>query len=278
MTRKQNILALVSVGCLILVWCIPTFCLGGPKEELRDAENSYLYADYKRVLSKVTPLIELDIILSSPVDIARAYELGGLAAFYLEDTERASRYFEKLIRLQPSFQLDPVKIPPRAVAFFNELRDGLQDELNKIQDALKALAEKEREEERLRNLVTVRRNVQINHRLEALLPLGVGQFNNGNDRLGQFFFTSQLLTASASAAFFLSVESMRTSSGRFRSSDVSRAQTFRRAQLITGITSVLLYAASIVEGQLNFRSQIELNTERLKNGQVSPVSGLGFTF
>ena len=71
---------------------------------------------------------------------------------------------------------------------------------------------------------------------------------------------------------------MRTASGRFRSSDVSRAQTFRRAQLITGITSVLLYAASIVEGQLNFRSQIELNTERLKNGQVSPVSGLGFTF
>ena len=67
-------------------------------------------------LEKTVPLIEPDLQLSDPLRIARAYELG-LAAFFLEDKESAQRHFEKLIRVQPEFRLDPVKVPPSAVSF-----------------------------------------------------------------------------------------------------------------------------------------------------------------
>ena len=57
----------------------------GPAEELRDAENSYLYGDYDRVVRKIIPVIEPDLLLSDENKIARAYEL--LVWRYLEDKE-----------------------------------------------------------------------------------------------------------------------------------------------------------------------------------------------
>ena len=81
---------------------LPTwrYVYAGPAEELRDAENSYLCGDYDRVVRKIIPVIEPDLLLSDENKIARAYELVGLAAFFLEDKESARRQFEKLIRLR----------------------------------------------------------------------------------------------------------------------------------------------------------------------------------
>ena len=157
----------------------------------------------------------------------------------MEDKESARRQFEKLIRLRPNFRLDPVKVPPPAISFFDQLRDELKDDIARIRAALQKHAEEEERKKRLANLVKVRRDVKIN-RISSLLPFGVGQFQNDDQTLGQFFLVSQVLTAATSIGFFLGVESMRTSSGRFRASDVTRARQFRTAQMTTGVTALAL--------------------------------------
>lgn len=238
----------------------------GPAEELRDAENSYLYGDYGRVIRKIMPVIEPDLLLSDENKIARAYELAGLAAFFLEDKQSARRQFEKLIRLRPNFRLDPVKVPPPAISFFDQLRDELKDDIARIRAALQKHAEEEERKKRLANLVKVRRDVKVNSRTVALLPFGIGQFQNNDRTLGQFFLASQTLTAAASVGFFLSVESMRTSSGRFRTSDVTRARQFRTAQLTTGVTAIALALIGIAEAQWSFKGQTTLKEETITGG------------
>lgn len=261
---------------LLLIFTSPVFA--GPKEDLRDADNSYLYADYQRVLKKIVPLIEPDLTLSDPIDIARAYELGGLAAFYLKDEKSAGRYFEKLVRLKPNFRLDPVKVPPPAVAFYNNIRDQLADEIARIQTALTKLAEEEKERERLRNLVTIQRDIQLNSRLTALVPFGVGQFQNGDRGLGQFFLSTQVLSATGSMILFMSVESLRTESGRFRNADMDRARQLRSAQLITGVSALCLAVVGVLEAQISFESERVIGTERISNDKTPSGNLLYFNF
>ena len=263
--------------CLLSVLFIGT-AVAGPKEDLRDADNSYLYADYPRVLTKLVPLIEPDLKLSLPEDIARAYELSGLAAFYLQDEESAARYFEKLIRLRPDFRLDPVKVPPPAVAFFDGLRDKLADEIKRIQAALAKLAAEEKERERLKNQVTIQRNLKVNSRLTAMIPFGVGQFQNGDKISGQLLLTGQALTATSSAVLFFAVESLRTESGRFRSSDIARSRQYRDAQLITGAVAIGLALIGIIEAQINFVPTESLGEKVISNEKLTPSGGFQLSF
>ncbi|MGB0646980.1 MAG: hypothetical protein ACPGQS_07385, partial [Bradymonadia bacterium] len=248
---------------LFFIWLQGGYAYAGPAEELRDAENSYLYGDYARVLRKIIPVIEPDLLLSDENKIARAYELAGLASFFLEDKESARRQFEKLIRLRPNFRLDPVKVPPPAISFFDQLRDQLKEDIARIRAALQKHAEEEERKKRLANLVKVRRDVKINSRTVALLPFGIGQFQNDDHTLGQFFLASQALSAAASIGFFLGVESMRTSSGRFRTSDVTRARQFRTAQMTTGVTALALALIGIAEAQWSFKQQTTLQEETI---------------
>ena len=106
------------------------YIYAGPAEELRDAENSYLYGDHDRVVRKIIPVIEPDLLLSDENKIARAYELVGLAAFFfwrirkvLDDNSKSSFVYGT------NFRLDPVKVPPPAISFFDQLRDELKDDI-----------------------------------------------------------------------------------------------------------------------------------------------------
>lgn len=259
------------IGIHVLLITMVSAVHAGPTQDLRDAENSYLYGDYARVLRKVVPVIEPDLQLSETSRIARAYELAGLAAFFLEDRKSAQRHFEKLIRLRPDFTLDPVKVPPPAISFFDNLRDNLKEEIARIGKALQKHAEEEARQKRLANQVQIRRDIKVNSRTVAFLPFGVGQFQNGDHSLGQFFLSSELIAAAASVGFFLGVESMRTESGRFRTSDVTRAKQLRNVQMITGVTSLALALVGVAQAQFSFQSRTTLKEERITSGKFEPV-------
>jgi len=51
---------------VILVLATASTTLAAPADGLRDAENSYLYGDYPRVIRKLTPLVDPDIMLPEP--------------------------------------------------------------------------------------------------------------------------------------------------------------------------------------------------------------------
>ena len=113
----------------------------------------------------------------------------------------------------------------------------------------------------------------------AMIPFGVGQFQNNDIVLGRTFLIGQLLTATTSIGLFFAVESMRTESGRFRTSDLARAEGMRDAQLITGISTVVFALIGIAEAQWHFNAETTLRERQLENPQVGePKVGLGWTF
>ena len=161
---------LVILG--VMVWA--TTVLSAPKDELRDAENSYLYGDYPRVVEKLTPLVEPDILLPDPDQQARAYELLGLAHFFLDEPPKAKKFFERLIRFRPDRTLDPVLVPPPVVSFFDGIKASLAEEIAATREALRK--QKLAEAERLRRAKEKQiSRIRVNSQVVAALPFGAGQ-------------------------------------------------------------------------------------------------------
>ena len=249
----SRILLSATVGISIAVSAHAT-----PEDDLRDAENSYLYGDYPRVVAKLEPVVEPDILLADPDDLARAYELLGLSTFFLDRVGESRGWFERLIRFRPDARLNPVLVPPPAVSLFDDVRESLADEIARMQEALRKQREEEAERERLARLTRVRVETRVNSRLVATLPFGVGQFQNGQDGLGYALLATQLAAGATSLGSFLAVENLRQTNGRFDRADVGNAQTLQQVQLWTGAAALALMVGGAVHAWVTFVDEVPL--------------------
>lgn len=251
-----------------------------PEDDLRDAENSYLYGDYPRVIAKLEPLVEPDILLAAPDELARAYELLGLSTFFLDRQRDARMWFERLIRFRPDARLNPVLVPPPAVSLFDEVRESLADEIARMQEALRKQREEEEERRRLARLTRVRIETQVNSRLVASVPFGVGQFQNGQDALGYTLLASQLIAGGTSLGCFIAVENLRQSDGFFDRSDVDNARTLQQVQLWSGGAALVLMVGGVIHAWATFRDEVPLRETTLPppGGGLPGESLLRWTF
>lgn len=255
--------------------CVATAAQATPEDDLRDAENSYLYGDYPRVIAKLEPLVEPDILLADPDDLARAYELLGLSTFFMDRVADARGWFERLIRFRPDARLNPVLVPPPAVGLFDDVRESLADEIARMQEALRQQREEEAERERLARLTRVRVETRVNSRLIATLPFGAGQFQNGQDGLGYTLLATQLATGAASLGCFIAVENLRQSNGRFDRADVGNAQALQQGQLWTGGVALALMIGGVVHAWATFVDEVPLREVALPPATLdAPGEGL----
>lgn len=256
-----------------------TICLSAePSQDFEQGNNAYLYGDYPAVLAKIEPLVEPQIRLTDPDQLARAYELLGLSYFYLNRQEDAQRVFEKLVRFRPDQQLNPVLVPPPAVAFYNAIRARLADEIAREREALR---KRQLEDEALRrkaNQVLVEVEVRHNSKLVALLPFGSGQFQNEQPALGSIFLGTELVAIGVSTGLFLSVQSLRLDSGAFAREDVTRARDMRTGMWVSGGIAVGLIIAGTVNALLNFEERVETNRRVSPAPSDTSNSPLSFTF
>ena len=218
-----------------------------PRLRLRDAENSYLYGDYARVTRTLTPLVEPDIRLVAANDQARAYELLGLAHFFLDDPTNARKFFSRLVQFRPDFRINPVLVPPHVVAFFDEVRASLEAEIEATRAELRRQREAEEEARRRASVRELYFERRVNSRFVAAMPLGIGQFQNGDAGLGTLFLGAELLSAGLSVGFFLAVEDLRQPDGLFARDDVARARALQTAQLISGGIALGVTALGIAQ-------------------------------
>jgi len=206
---------------------------GQVKSSFRTAKNHYLYGNYKEVIEHLTPLLESGSLLDGEL-LIQGHEMLGLAHYYLGKKASARAVFERLIRRAPEHQLSPVMVPPPAVAFYFDIREKLLPEIKQERAALEA----QRAKERARLLESQTRVVYIEKRLNsrwiAVMPLGLGQFQNDDPLLGTLFLGSELLSIGLSLSFLYAMEDLRNENGRFERSDASQAYFLQQAQLISG--------------------------------------------
>jgi hypothetical protein len=150
-------------------------------------------------------LVDPDLIES-----ARGLYATSLVA--LKRPDEATAQIEKILRQNHAFRPSPAVFPQEVIDRFTEARTRLGPEFElearsqAERDRQKQLALKKAEDDRnawikdLQRLAGTETVVQKSSRAVALLPFGVGQFQNGDTGLGVFFAVSEALAGSAAIA------------------------------------------------------------------------------
>jgi hypothetical protein len=181
----------------------------GDLEKAHSAYVAHKYDDAEARLralldAKTSPLKDADSL-----NDARMY----LGAVLLAEgkKEEAGRMFDQLLRDRPDYQPDPLRVSLDAIDALIDARTRMRDQLAAIQaehvrkaqeGKAKVEAERLKAAQRLATLEALASTevvVERHSRWLALVPFGVGQFQNGQETLGWVFLAGEAALVGASA-------------------------------------------------------------------------------
>jgi len=204
------------------------------------------------------------LVSAELVERARALDAASLLALK-RDTE-ADQRIAAILRKNPDYMPSPAVFPQEVMERFTMVRGTLAPELRAIAqqrareaEQIRAAAQQARDaDERwiadLQRLASRERLVEPNSRWVALVPFGIGQFQNGTVRLGVFFATAEALFGGASLASVVAVNSIASTANPALTQTALNDQ-INVATLVNRVSFALWGAstlAGIIEAQVNF--------------------------
>jgi hypothetical protein len=192
------------------------------------------------------------------------------AVLFLGRRQESEAQFEQLLSLEPDYVLDPLAFPDEVGRVFGEVKarvevDRAKRELEQAraqaqqsqQSAQQGLAKKQQSENlaRLIALAGTEHVEQKHSRAIAMVPFGVGQFQNDHDGLGLVLAVSEGTLLGASIVSFFLHENLRDQSPTGRLDDARLAETVFRYtnQISLGLFGVLA-VTGIIDAQLRFKA------------------------
>lgn len=228
--------------------------------------------------------------LTEPDVVSQARMIRGTCDLYLGRQADAILQFERIVRLDPKFEPNPIDYPPGVLDEFHKTKQRVLAEpvttpeielkkqlaashadLIKLQSRYEALKLRYQDEE-----VVVRHSHLI-----AAIPFGVGQFQNGDDALGIFFLVSESLALGTATVSFVIHETIPPNPA-----DVNKARTNEITSRVinyVGVGSFLTLAiAGWVQAELAYKPQHVEHRKRAlpKEASWQPIvgyDGRGFT-
>jgi hypothetical protein len=198
-------------------------CRADDAQELELAKNRFDAGQYPKAHEQLSALLDPSLPpcdkgstgacrLTDPdlVERARVFDVASLVA--LKHNPEADAQIEKVLRDNPGYAPNPVLFPQEVVDRFSEVHARIKPELDRIaeqraKDALKKrLADQKAHDQdeawiaELQRMAGQQKRVEVNSRWVAMIPLGVGQYQNGNVGLGALFTVSELLLGATSIA------------------------------------------------------------------------------
>lgn len=206
------------MAILALLSLLPRPARGDLSDPVRQARNTFEFGDYKRARDLAVDMLENNVVATNE-DRAEANRIAGLSIFYLarsaEDRALAEQHFLQLLRIDPDYQLDPFFTTPAAIQFFEDVRKDHAEELEPIRQAIAAARDKPK-------LGPVQKVGQRTLAV-AFLPLGAGQFQNGEAALGWTFATVQVAAVAGSVVTYFVQANLRGNAGGFEDPDAGVA-------------------------------------------------------
>jgi len=254
------------------------------------ARVTFEYGDYAQASKLLSALVEAGRFDSLQTR-AEAYRLLGLSLFYQGRKGEAYSAFLEYLYLDPDAELDPFYVPPAAVSFFEKVKKEAEPRLAPLraekqaqQDAQKRAAAEEAERRRQRELEAERRRLQeispsierrvIQHEFwVTMMPFGIGQFQNGDRKLGTFLAVSQLITGAASAGSALLIEQLRdNATGKFDDTGPGATpyKSAQRLNVVKWVGAALFYGLWVggaIQAAINFKPEEQLPDRLLQPGQ-----------
>lgn len=277
------------------------FSVAAHADELEDfqlAKNAYESQNYPLAIERFEVLVVGDspklksrpLVLESRKYLAVSYLFAG-------QRKKAEAQFEALLKEESSYELDPLEFSTEVLDLFTSVRTRLHRERSEAQTleqkakeeqqrrAKQAADERSKNLQRLVQLAQTERVEYRHSRWVASLPLGVGQYQNGDETLGTLFLVSELALAAVSLTSFLIHDSLHDVTPSPNQRD--NAQFAEEASRITNWAATgALFAvalAGIVEANLNFKPverterKREVPRDVFENLSVS-ASGVKLTF
>jgi tetratricopeptide (TPR) repeat protein len=186
--------------------------------------------------------------------------------------EEAGAVLGKLLLDDPQYEPDPLSFPTDVIDLFIDTRTSLREKLNeeaerraRFEAAERERAEekKRREAERVANLERIASEesvTTVHSRWAALVPFGVGQFQNGKTRLGWIFLGAEAICVVGMAVTVpLYLADLQSRSDAYRAGDDFAAQEYiNRAYTVfyANLAFVGVFAATsvigVLEAQVNY--------------------------
>jgi hypothetical protein len=261
-----------------------------PTATFERGRTAFERGEYQRAIETLRPLLYPEIRLDREGQVVEAHRMLGVAHLFEKQNDLAAQEFRKLLQLRPDYRFDALLDPPQVVDFFNGVLHDYEGELTKI-EAKRRQAEVEEQRqreafERAKNgpLVVEKRFARNSFTIN-FIPLGAGQFQNGQRRKGWIF----LLSESALAA--LSVGAMTTNFALYGfrphracvpktdvdvtvdcqvdHTDEDRSRLLTRIQVASGGLFFAVAAWGIADAILHFKSEVPLSSD------APPTPGAG---
>lgn len=265
---------------LLLALATFAICTRVSADEIQDferARSAYRQQDYEEARDLFEDLVggETPKVQSRPLVLESRKYLGA-SYLFLGEPEKADAQFEIVLRIDNTYNLDPLAFPSEVIRAFEKTRERVQ---RLLEEAAKARAEEQEklrraEMERLMKRQQRRARIQElahteyiethNSRWVAAIPFGIGQFQNGDDTLGVVFLLSEGLLAATSITTYFLHESLRneTPSAEERQRAIDLRDGFRTANwLSTGLLAVVAIAG-VIDAQTRFVSVIREERKR----------------
>jgi hypothetical protein len=171
--------------------------------ELKRAKDRFDFGAYADAAGALRQLLAGSPNLT-PKESLDAYRMLGIAEYQLGDKRAARAAFVNLLSVDPDFALDTFLVPPPIVEFFDAVKREHEPALAPLRERKRELAEQQRlaEEARRRLLVEEQirtgppgKIVKVEQRVYLFnwLPLGAGQFQNGDRAKGTAIAAGQLV-------------------------------------------------------------------------------------
>lgn len=220
----------------------------GVTDELRRAKNEYSYGSYDDAAKRLHGLL-YPMRLTSDEQVIEARKYLALSYYLLDQTGPMGEEFEKLLYLDPDYQLDPFTVAPAVIEVFEQVRARLKPQLDVIRQR--------KTDESLasggpRRIIEQR--IVEKSELALWMPFGLGQLENGDRALGIFFAVVEaaLLAGNVAAYLYLTYGL----GDDYPTSDAN----FVRGVTITQYASLGLFlgvwAVGAVHAQLNFVPEV----------------------
>ncbi|HZZ84518.1 MAG TPA: tetratricopeptide repeat protein [Anaeromyxobacteraceae bacterium] len=179
---------------MIALLLVLSIAAGPPPADLKRARDRFEFGAYAECAGAVRDLLSRHPDLSD-ADAAEAYKLLGLSEYHLGDRGQARAAFVSLLSHDPDYALDPFFVPPPIVELFDQVKKEHEADLAPLRDRKRQLREQERLAEEARRKLLAEEQarsgpptkvIRVQDRIYLFnwLPLGAGQFQNGQGAKG----------------------------------------------------------------------------------------------
>jgi hypothetical protein len=234
------------VAAALLMITAPAVARADDASEFELGKNAYDRGDYEGARARFSTMLDPkapvcnsasngSCRLSDPEFIERARALQAASLIALGKKPLAEEHILRIYLDNPGYAPSPAVFPPEVIDTFTEVEGKNRDKIREAQRKRdeearkKRLIEKEMRDKEvarialLEHLAGQERVVETNSRMLALLPLGAGQFQNGDVGWGIGFASTQVLAGGLSIISSVIVDDLSTVNPYGSDPDTGRA-------------------------------------------------------